>query len=199
VRLLAALLVVGLLACSAPPSAPSASPARAVRAALQGVILQTADVPADYVIEKDSEMTPDDLANGLGITQAELKQRLAVGYVRTFTKGGEPFVCCVVDSILIATADEAAAVTTANDFRTRALDLGSIGTDLGETIGDESRAFTFQQPTADSVLITLTVLFRYANVVDAVEVTGRIGSFERALVLEYAKKQLQRLRDAEKR
>jgi hypothetical protein len=199
VRFLAALLVVGLLACSTPPSAPSASPARAVRATLQSVILQTADVPADYVIEKDSEMTPDDLANGLGLTQAELKQRLAVGYVRTFTKGGDPFVCCVVDSILIATADEAAAVATANDFRTRALDLGSIATDLGETIGDESRAFTFQQSTADSVLITLTVLFRYANVVDAVEVTGRIGSFERALVIDYAKKQLQRLRDAEKR
>ena len=39
----------------------------------------------------------------------------------------------------------------------------------------------FQQPTAEGALITLTVLFRYANVVDAVEVTGRTGSFERAL------------------
>jgi len=90
--------------------------------------------------------------------------------------------------------------TPANEFRTRALELGSIETDLGETIGDESRAFTFQQPTADAVLITLTVLFRYANVVDAVEVTGRIGSFERAYVLEFAKKQLERPRaDAQKR
>jgi len=164
------------------------------------VILQAADVPADYAVEKDEEMTPDDLANGLGTTPAELKQRLAVGYVRQFTKNGDPFVCCAIDSILIATADEAAAVVTANDFRTRALELGSIETEVGETIGDQSRAFTFQQPTAESVLITVTVLFRYANVVDAVEVTGRIGSFERALVIELAKKQLQRLRaDAEKR
>lgn len=46
----------------------------------------------------------------------------------------------------------------------------------------------------DSILITT------ADVVDAVEVTGRAGSFERAYVLELAKKQLQRLRaDAEKR
>jgi hypothetical protein len=200
VRFRAALLVVGILACAAPAPAPSSSPARAVRAALQNVILQTADVPADYVMEKDEAMTPDDLANGLGATQAELKQRLAVGYVRTFSKGGVPFVCCVVDSILIATADEAAARTTANEFRTRALELGSVETDLGETVGDESRAFTFQQPTADGYLITLTVLFRYANVVDAVEVTGQPGSFERPYVLEFAKKQLQRLRaDAEKR
>ena len=171
-----------------------------MRAALQSLILQTADVPADYAIEKDEEMSPDDLANGLGTTPAELKQRLAFGYVRSFTKGGDPFVCCVIDSVLITTADEAAALTTANEFRARALELGSIETDLGETIGDESRAFTFQQPTADSVLITLTVLFRYANVVDAVEVTGRIGSFERSYVLEFARKQIQRLRaDAEKR
>jgi hypothetical protein len=199
-RLSAALLLVTVLACAAPAPAPSSSPARAVRGALQSVILQVADVPADYVIEKDEEMSADDLANGLGTTPAELKQRLAFGYVRTFIKAGDPFVCCAIDSILITTADEAAAITTANDFRTRARELGSIETDLGETIGDESRGFTFQQPTADSVLITLTVLFRYANVVDAVEVTGRIGSFERAYVLEFAKKQLQRLRaDAEKR
>ena len=194
------LVLVALVACAAPAPGPTASPAPAVRSALRSVILQAADVPADYTIEKDEEMTPEDLANGLGATPAQLKQRLAVGYVRQFTKGGDPFVCCAIDSILIATADEAAAVVTANDFRTRALELGSIETEVGEAIGDQSRAFTFQQPTADSVLITVTVLFRYANVVDAVEVTGRIGSFERALVIELAKKQLQRLRaDAEKR
>jgi len=200
VRRRAALLVVAVLACSAPAPAPSASPARAVRGAPRNLILQAADVPADYVIEKDDKMSPDDLANGLGTTPPVLKERLASGYIRSFTKGGDPFVCCVIDSILITTADERAAITTANDFRKRALELGSIQTDLGETVGDESQAFTFQQPTADSVLITLTVLFRYANVVDAVEVTGRIASFERTYVLEVARKQLQRLRaDAEKR
>jgi hypothetical protein len=171
-----------------------------VRAALQNVILQTADVPTGYSIEKDEPMTQDDLVNGLGTTPAELKQRLALGYVRSFTTGGDPFICCVIDSILIATADDAAARVTANEFRARALELGSVETDLGETIGDESRAFVFQQPTAEGALITLTVLFRYANVVDAVEVTGRGGSFERTYVLEFAKKQLERLRaDAEKR
>ena len=171
-----------------------------MRAALQTVILQAADLPAEYAIEKDEEMTQDDLANGLGTTPAELKQRLALGYVRSFTKGGEPFVCCVIDSILIRTADQAAAIATANEFRTRALELGSVESVLGETIGDESRAFTFQQPTADGYVITLTVLFRYANVVDAVEVTGQPGSFERTYVLEFARKQLERLRaDAEKR
>jgi hypothetical protein len=203
VRCRAALLVVAVLACSAPAPAPSGPPVRAVRAvrgAPQNVILQAADLPADYVIEKDDKMSPDDLANGLGTTPPVLKERLAAGYIRSFTKGGDPFVCCVIDSILITTASERAAVTTANEFRRRALELGSIQTDLGEAIGDESQAFTFQQPTADSVLITLTVLFRYANVVAAVEVTGRIGSFERAYVLEFARKQLQRLRaDAEKR
>jgi hypothetical protein len=170
-----------------------------VRAAPQAVILQAADVPADYAIEKDEEMAPDDLANGLGTTPAVLKQRLAFGYVRSFSKGGDPFVCCVIDSILIRTADAAAARVTANEFRTRALELGSIETDLGETIGDESRGFTVEHTSTVGALITLTVLFRYANVVDAVEVTGRPGSFERPYVLEIAKKQLQRLRaDAEK-
>lgn len=195
-----ALLLVGLLACAAPAPSPSASPARAVRSAPQKVILQAADVPAGYSIERDQEMTPDDLANGLGTTPAQLKQRLALGYVRSYTKGGEPFVCCIIDSILIATADDAAARVTANEFRARALELGSVETDIGETIGDESRAFVFQQPTTEGALITITVLFRYANIVDAVEVTGRGGSFERAYVLEFAKKQLERLRaDAEKR
>lgn len=171
-----------------------------MRGALHTVILQPADVPADYVIEKDEEMSPDDLANGLGRTIAQLKTRLAFGYVRTFVRGGDPFVCCVIDSILITTADDGTARQTAIDFRERALELGSVETDLGETIGDESRAFVFQHPTADGTLITITVLFRYANVVDAVEVTGRPGSFERPYVLEFAKKQLQRLRaDAEKR
>ena len=200
VKLGPALIVLALVACAAPTPAPSASPAPAVRAALRNVILQPADLPAEYVMEKDEEMTPDDLANGLGTTQAELKQRLAVGYVRTFIKNGDPFVCCAIDSILIATADEGASVATANEFRTRALELGSVETALEQTVGDQSRAFTFQQPTADGYLITVTVLFRYANVVTAVEVTGQPGSFERAYVLEFAKKQLERLRaDAQKR
>jgi hypothetical protein len=200
VKLGPALIAFALVACAGPAPTPSASPAPAVRAALRNVILQPADLPAEYVVEKDEEMTPDDLANGLGATQAELKQRLAVGYVRTFIKNGDPFVCCAIDSILIATGDEGAAVATANEFRTRALELGSVEADLGQTIGDQSRAFTFQQPTADGYLITVTVLFRYANVVTAVEVTGQPGSFERAYVLEFAKKQLERLRaDAQKR
>jgi len=200
VKLASALIVVALVACAAPAPAPSASAAPAVRAALRNVILQAADLPADYVVEKDEEMTPDDLASGLGATQAELKQRLAIGYVRTFIKNGDPFVCCAIDSILIATADEGASVATANEFRTRALELGSVETDLGQTVGDQSRAFTFQQPTADGYLVTVTVLFRYANIVTAVEVTGQPGSFERAYVLEFAKKQLERLRaDAQKR
>jgi hypothetical protein len=200
VRLRPALLLVTVLACTAPTPSPSAAPARAVRGALQNVILQSADVPADYAVEKDEPMSQDDLANGLGTTPATLKQRLATSYVRVFTKGGDPFVCCVIDSILIATADEAAATTSANEFRARALELGSVETELGETVGDESRAFTFQQPTADGYLITLTVLFRYANIVDAVEVTGQPGSFDRPYILEFARKQLERLRaDAEKR
>jgi hypothetical protein len=200
VRSSAALLLITVVACAAQNPAPSAAPARAVRGALQNVILKATDLPAGYVVEKDEPMSQDDLANGLGTTPVQLKQRQAIGYVRVFTNGGDPFVCCVIDSILIATADEAAARASANEFRARALELGSVETDLGETVGDESRAFTFQQPTADGYLITLTLLFRYANVVDAVEVTGQPGSFERAYVLEFAKKQVERLRaDAERR
>jgi hypothetical protein len=192
------LLLVFVIACASP--APSPSQAPMVRAPLPTVILHLDDLPADYVVEKDEEMSPDDLANGLGRTIAQLKTRLAFGYVRSFTKGGDPFVCCVIDSILITTADDGTARQTAIDFRERALELGSIETDLGETVGDESRGFVFEHPSADGMLITLTVLFRYANVVDAVEVTGRPGSFERGYVLEFAKKQLVRLRaDAEKR
>lgn len=186
-----------VVACTSPAPAPSHAPM--VRAPLPTVILQQSDMPAGYFIEKDEEMRPEDLSNGLGRTVAQLKQRLAFGYVRSFTRGGVPFVCCVIDSILITTADDGTARQTAIDFRERALELGSVETDLGEVIGDESRAFVFEHPSADGMLITLTVLFRYANVVDAVEVTGRPGSFERGYVLEFAKKQLQRLRaDAER-
>lgn len=187
-------MLVLLTACASP--APSASPVPMMRAPLPTVILQQADVPAEYFIEKDEEMSPEDLSNGLGRTVAQLKTRLAFGYVRSFTRGGEPWVCCVIDSILITTADDGTARQTAIDFRERALELGSVETDLGEVIGDESRGFVFEHPSADGMLITLTVLFRYANVVDAVEVTGRPGSFERPYVLEFAKKQLQRLRAA---
>jgi hypothetical protein len=194
VRSRATLLLLFVIACAAP--APSPSPIPMVRAPLPTVILHLDDLPADYIVEKDEEMSPDDLANGLGRTVAQLKQRLAFGYVRSFTRGGDPFVCCVIDSILITTADDGTARQTAIDFRERALELGSVETDLGETVGDESRGFVFEHPSADGMLITLTVLFRYANVVDAVEVTGRPGSFERPYVLDFAKKQLQRLRAA---
>ncbi len=190
--------VVFVIACTAP--APTSSHVPMVRSPLPTVILQLTDLPSGYFIEKDEEMRPEDLSNGLGRTVAQLKQRLAFGYVRSFTRGGEPFVCCVIDSILITTADDGTARQTAIDFRERALELGSVETELGETIGDESRGFVFEHPSADGMLITLTVLFRYANVVDAVEVTGRPGSFERGYVLEFAKKQLVRLRaDAEQR
>src|SRR3979490_59106 len=107
VRFGPALLLVMVFACAAPTPAPSAAPVRAVGGALERVILQSADVPADYVIEKDEPMSQDDLANGLGTTPVQLKQRLAIGYVRVFTKGGEPFGWCVMDSIPTPTADEA--------------------------------------------------------------------------------------------
>ena len=126
VKLGSALIVVALIACAAPAPTPSASPAPAVRAALRNVILQPADLPAEYAMEKDEEMTPDDLASGLGATQAELKQRLAVGYVRTFIKNGDPFVCCAIDSILIATADEGASVATAAASSAVAMRMESI-------------------------------------------------------------------------
>ena len=118
VRYRAALLVVAVLACSTPAPAPSGSPARAVRSAPQNVILQAADVPADYMIEKDDAMSPDDLANGLGTTPPVLKQRLAFGYIRSFTKGGDPFVCCVIDSILITTACRTCRSSSSAPIRT---------------------------------------------------------------------------------
>jgi hypothetical protein len=197
--LLAAVSVA--LACSAFPTvkaSPSAA-ARAVRSAPAAVVLQAADVPAGYTVDSDEEMGAQALADGLATTTATLKERGAMGYVRSFKDPSDPFVCCLIDSILITTVDGTAARRTFADFRSAALALGSVETDLGETVGDDSRALVFRQVTQDEELITVTVLFRYANVVDAVEVTGRAGSFERPYVLEFAKKQLARLRaDAER-
>lgn len=194
-------LIVGV-ACSTTATVrtpASAAPARIVRSAPTAVVLQAADVPAGYKVDSDDAMSAQALADGLATTTATLKERGALGYLRSFKDPTEPFVCCLIDSILITTADEPAARQTFADFRSAALALGSVETDLGETVGDDSRALVFRQVTADAELITVTVLFRYANVVDAVEVTGRAGSFERPYVLEFAKKQLARLRaDAER-
>ncbi|HEV8470920.1 MAG TPA: hypothetical protein VGR46_15075 [Candidatus Limnocylindria bacterium] len=196
-----ALAAVAAASCSraGPPVIASGSPGQTVRGAAETVILQASDVPNDYVLETDDAMTAQQLADGLTTSMKALKERGASGYVRAFKKPDQDFHCCLVDSILIMTADANAARAVFADFRASALALGSTETDLGETVGDDSRVLVFQQPTADGDLTTMTVLFRYANVVDAVEVTGRPGSFEREYVLEFARKQLARLRaDAER-
>ena len=164
------------------------------------MILQASDVPADYLLETDDAMSPQQLADGLSTSTKMLEQRGASGYVRAFKQPDQQFRCCLIDSILITTSDANAARAVFVDFRASALALGSTETDLGEKVGDDSRVLVFQQPTADGDdLTTMTVLFRYANVVDAVEVTGRPGSFERFYVLDFARKQLARLRaDAER-
>lgn len=190
------LTLLALAGCSGPLVVPgAASPAsRVVRSPAEAVILQPADVPPRYVVETDEEMSDQALADGLGISTGLLKERGAAGHMRAFKEASDPFVCCIIDSILITTASPSAARALFGDYRKRATELGSVDTDLGETVGDESQALVFQQRTSDGELITVSVLFRYANVVDAVEVTGRPGSFERAYVLEFARKQLARLR-----
>lgn len=202
-RVTTLVLVSLMLSCTGPlalPGAPTASPAsRVVRSAAEAVILQPQDVPARYVVETDERMSDEALADGLGISTGLIKERGATGHLRAYKEPSDPFVCCIIDSILITTASPGAARAVFGDYRKRASELGSVDTDLGETVGEESQALVFQQSTTDGELITVSVLFRYANVVDAVEVTGRPGSFERAYVLEFAKKQLTRLRaDAER-
>jgi hypothetical protein len=179
---------------SSPPAAP-----RAVRGAAEAVVLQPADVPSGYELDSDDAMSAQALADGLGITTVVLKERGAAGYIRAFKDPALPFVCCLIDSILIITADEPSARATFADFRAAALALGSVEADLGATLGDESRGLVFTQATPDGELITVTMLFRYANAVDAVEVTGKPGSFERPYVLEFARKQLEHLRADAKR
>src|SRR3981081_272601 len=95
VRSSAALLLITVVACAAQNPAPSAAPARAVRGALQNVGLQAPHETQGYVVEKDEPMSQDDLANGLGTTPVQLKQRLAIGYVRGFTDRGAPVGWCV--------------------------------------------------------------------------------------------------------
>ena len=197
-RLAAALALAAVAAAScslsSPPPTATATASQAVRSAPETVILQASDVPADYLLESDDAMTAQQLADGLSTSTGTLKERGASGYVRAFKQSDQQFRCCLIDSILIKTADADAARAVFADFRASALALGSTETDLGETVGDDSRVLVFQQPTSDGDLVTMTVLFRYANVVDAVEVTGRPGSFERPYVLDFARKQLARLR-----
>ncbi|OLC11754.1 MAG: hypothetical protein AUH44_01605 [Chloroflexi bacterium 13_1_40CM_68_15] len=191
-----ALTAIAAASCarSSPPATAHATASQAVRSAPQKVILQASDVPADYLLETDDAMSPQQLADGLSTSTKTLEQRGASGYVRAFKQPDQQFRCCLIDSILITTTDANAARAVFVDFRASALALGSTETDLGEKVGDDSRVLVFQQPTADGDLTTMTVLFRYANVVDAVEVTGRPGSFERFYVLDFARKQLARLR-----
>ena len=197
----AAFMIAAIAAASCSRSSPpaTATPSQAVRSTPETVILQASDVPADYVLETDDDMTAQQLADGLSTSTKALEERGASAYVRAFKQSDQQFRCCLVDSILITTADANAARAVFADFRASALALGSTETDLGEKVGDDSRVLVFQQPTSDGDLVTMTVLFRYANVVDAVEVTGRPGSFERPYVLDFARKQLGRLRaDAER-
>ncbi len=192
-----ALTAIAAASCarSSPPATAPATASQAVRSAPQKVILQASDVPADYLLKTDDAMSPQQLADGLSTSTKMLEQRGASGYVRAFKQPDQQFRCCLIDSILITTSDANAARAVFVDFRASALALGSTETDLGEKVGDDSRVLVFQQPTADGDdLTTMTVLFRYANVVDAVEVTGRPGSFERFYVLDFARKQLARLR-----
>ncbi len=202
-RFAAAFAVAAIAAAScarsSPPPTATATASQAVRSPPETVILQASDVPADYVLETDDAMNAQQLADGLSTSPKTLEQRGASGYVRAFKQPDQQFRCCLIDSILITTTDANAAMAVFADFRASALALGSTETDLGEKVGDDSRVLVFQQPTADGDLTTMTVLFRYANVVDAVEVTGRPGSFERLYVLDFARKQLARLRaDAER-
>ena len=157
-------------------------------------MLVDSDVPAGYLVEDDGPMSAEALAKGLGITTGAVKERGASGYARAFKDPRLPFACCVVDSILITALDEGAARAVFADFLRTALALGSTTLDVGEGIGADSRALEFHHGGSTEPLTTVTILFSYANAVDAVEITGVAGSFAPADVVAIARKQLERLR-----
>src|SRR5207247_10213793 len=126
-----------------PPGTATATASQAVRSAPQKVILQASDVPADYLLETDDAMSPQQLADGLSTSTKMLEQRGASGYVRAFKQPDQQFRCCLIDSILITTSDANAARAVFVDFRSWALALGSTETDLGEKVGDDSRVLVF--------------------------------------------------------
>ena len=197
----ATLAVACALACSpavAPPRDASGAAPKSLHSAPDTLVLGDADVPVGYFVDSDGPMTAEALARGLGISTGTIKERGTSGYARIYKDPTLPFVCCVVDSILITAVDENAARATFTDFLRTAVALGSITSDLGESIGAESRVLEFHETTPEGTLTTVTILFRYANAVDAVEVTGMAGSFTPADATGVARKQLERLRaDAE--
>src|SRR5439155_1316588 len=84
-----------------PATRPATAPAtasQAVRSAPQKVILQASDVPADYLLETDDAMSPQQLADGLSTSTKMLEQRGASGYVRAFKQPDQQFRCCLIDS-----------------------------------------------------------------------------------------------------
>ena len=162
-------------------------------------MLVDSDVPAGYLLADDGPMTAEAIAKGLGITTGAVKERGASGYARIFKDPRLPFSCCLVDSILITALDEGAARAVFADFLRTALALGSTALDVDERIGSDSRALEFHHAGSEEPLTTVTLLFSYANAVDAVEITGVAGSFAPADVVAVARKQLERLRaDAER-
>lgn len=173
--------------------------ATTVAKAPRDITLGPSEVPADFRLTLDEENTVQTLASRFSDPagkEALFRQNGFSGswrkeYERDATNGAT-FIRSGATTFRDQNGAAFGVTTNATEHPSGVRGVTKLP--LTEQIGDESHAFEFTEVIGGREFTDYSIYFRHANVSNVIVVSGPIGTLDRAIAIDLAKRQLAKMR-----
>jgi hypothetical protein len=169
--------------------------ATVITKAPRDITLDLSEVPAGFRMTLDQENTAQSLASGFADPadkEAKFQQNGFSGsWRREYDRdaaNGPTFIRSGATKFRDAAGASFGVTTNVNETAGRALAVTKLS--LPERIGDESHAFEFAEVIGGREFTTYAIYFRNANVSNVMVVSGPVGTVDRAVAIDLAKRQV---------
>ncbi|MDP9223742.1 MAG: hypothetical protein M3P18_07770 [Actinomycetota bacterium] len=188
------------IATRSPSPTPTQRPSPTIVKTSQEGLLVLSDVPAGFKLTVDKETTADDVvASANAADKAAVKQQLldrayVGGWIREFTKDALFGAVFIRSGATKYSSIDGGKYGIGQNVQLTTQSNGGVQISLGETIGDESYGVQLDSTSGNPSATTYIVYFRIANISNTVGVAGVKGTFDVAVAIDLAKKQLARFK-----
>lgn len=177
-------------------AAATPSPTRVTKAASE-IALALSDAPAGFTLDVDTARTIDDVAGAFADRAAGNMRLQELGFQASHSRGFRRASALfgllgIVSSVTMYASDVGARNGLLLNREQTSARTGVREVSLGQTIGDESAAYTSsaKDGTGNFTLTTFDVYWRYANVSNSLLVVGVEGTTDISAAIALANKQL---------
>lgn len=181
-----------------PTLRPTPTPAAVITKAAKDLLLLLNDVPAGFRLTLDAETTAAGIAQSENTDPALMQQRLSAmgwqsGWHRQFQKDGFGAQVITSSDGIYSSADGAKLGLAENVRSTTTGTPAGVQISLGGVqLGDEALGYQIDTSSGSNQFTTIVIYFRTANVSNTIGVSGTRGLIDLNVVLDLAKKQLDR-------